>query len=396
MEWPVALSAHAADVLPAARDPLLRLFRVPKRVSDLPLVDTGGAWERASPEPVRGWSAVAFYFGRSIRRTRDVPVGLIQCAFGGTQAVAWTSRSALTSDPALARILADYGKRSSSKRESDPAHAGQALEKSGKRDTESAPQNPDSPRPPADSVSRNSPSAVYNAVIAPLIPYAIRGAIWYQGESDTAGAGRYLPLLKAIITGLRTDWGEGDFPFLIVQLAPFLKRAEAPMESGLAELREAQREASLSIPNVGLAVITDAGDETDLHPRDKEIVGERLALLARSMAYGEVVEAVGPTYERMTIEAGTIVLHFQNVDGGLEVRGGKDLTGFTIVGDDGKVVNATAVIRGDTIVVSAPETPHPTAVRYGWADYPDGNLWNHAGLPASPFRTDLLKSEVKP
>ena len=225
-------------------------------------------------------------------------------------------------------------------------------------------------------------------MIAPLIPYAIKGAIWYQGESNAGRAEQYRTLFTDMIRNWRRDWGQGDFPFLAVQLAPWKEIKAQPAESDWAELREAQWLATKSLPNVGMAVITDVGDPKDIHPTKKQPVGERLALAARGIVYGEKIEFSGPIYRGGgSLSAGKFIVEFDHVGKGLEARGG-ELKGFSICGQDRKFVWAKAEIVGNTVVVSSPEVLYPVAVRYGWSDCPVVNLWNKDGLPASPFRTD--------
>jgi sialate O-acetylesterase len=240
------------------------------------------------------------------------------------------------------------------------------------------------PRPPW------KPSELYNGMIAPLVPYALRGALWYQGEANAntlTQAEEYHRLFPDLIRDWRSLWGEGDFPFLLVQLAPYKQIQHEPRESSWACLREAQLQATQKLPNVGEAVIIDVGNENDIHPTHKKPVGERLALAARAIAYHEPIEYSGPIYKQMKIKGNRIILTFDHLGGGLEARDG-DLTGFAIAGADQKFFWALADIKGNTVVVHSPLVQEPAAVRYGWADYPVVNLWNKAGLPASPFRTD--------
>ncbi|HEX5324689.1 MAG TPA: sialate O-acetylesterase [Capsulimonadaceae bacterium] len=245
------------------------------------------------------------------------------------------------------------------------------------------------PAPPASPEGlQNEPSTLYNGMIAPLIPYGIKGAIWYQGESNADRSYQYRSLLPAMIDDWRTRWGEGSFPFLIVQLANFMATKPQPSESGWAELREAQLMTWQHVPNTGMAVIIDIGDANDIHPKDKQDVGSRLALAAGAVAYGDTRdEYSGPIYKSMTTEGNRIHLTFDHLGGGLVAKGGL-LSGFAIAGADKHWVWANAIIDGDTVVVSSPEVPNPVAVRYAWADNPVCNLYNKAGLPASPFRTD--------
>lgn len=244
---------------------------------------------------------------------------------------------------------------------------------------------PTLPSPPG--LNQNLPSVLYNGMLAPLLPYTMAGATWYQGESNTGRPGQYRSLLTALIQSWRSDFAHKDFPFLIVQLAPYLAIQPEPQESGWAALREAQSQVARDLPDVGVAVITDVGDEKDIHPTRKQPVGERLALAARKLAYGERIVASGPSFRSAAVGKGKLSVSFDNVGNGLEARGGA-LTGFALAGADEKFVNADAVIVGQRVEVSSPQVATPKYVRFGWADYPVVNLWNKDGLPATPFRTD--------
>ncbi|NOY78525.1 MAG: 9-O-acetylesterase [Calditrichaeota bacterium] len=243
------------------------------------------------------------------------------------------------------------------------------------------------PRQPSVPRLSNQPSVLFNAMIAPLIPFPIRGVIWYQGESNADRAYQYRKLFKALIQDWRNHWGEGDFPFLFVQLANYMPRKPEPSEDAWAELREAQTMA-LSLPNTGMAVTIDIGNAKDIHPKNKQEVGRRLALIARHLVYGDSVDYSGPMYQSMTIEGNRIRLKFSHVDGGLITKGENAPVGFAIAGADHKFYWARAKIDGPTVVVWNPNVLHPVAVRYAWASNPKCNLYNRAGLPASPFRTD--------
>ncbi len=246
---------------------------------------------------------------------------------------------------------------------------------------------PGRPREPrAVKGNPNVPTVLYNAMIAPVIPYGIKGAIWYQGESNANRAYQYRSLFPGMIRDWRTKWGQGDFSFFFVQLANFQKRMPQPIEDTWAELREAQL-MTLSLPKTGMAVTIDIGDAKDIHPKNKQTVGERLALAARHVAYGEDLVYSGPIYTSMTVEGNDIRLHFDHVGSGLVAQGGPP-TGFSIAAADRKFVWANARIEGDTVVVYAPGVKQPKAVRYAWARNPFCNLFNEEGLPASPFRTD--------
>ncbi|MDZ7370753.1 MAG: sialate O-acetylesterase, partial [candidate division KSB1 bacterium] len=215
---------------------------------------------------------------------------------------------------------------------------------------------------------------------------ALRGAIWYQGESNASRAYQYRTLFPTLINCWRQKWGQGDFPFLFVQLANFKPTAPEPGDSDWAELREAQL-MTLSLPNTGMAVAIDIGDAFDIHPKNKQEVGRRLALNALAKAYGRDIVYSGPIYKSMSFEGNKIRLKFDHVGSGLVAKGPK-LTGFAIAGTDKKFVWAEAEIEGETVLVWSPQVPDPAAVRYGWADNPNCNLYNREGLPASPFRTD--------
>jgi sialate O-acetylesterase len=345
MEWPVRNSADAEATIEGANDPRLRLFTVPRQATDEPRRDVEANWVPTRPETVRGFSAVAYSFGRELRKELKVPVGLINTSFGGTPAEAWTSRPALEADSDFKDILEHPGR------------------------------------------NQNRPAGLYNAMIAPLVPYAFQGAIWYQGESNANRAAQYRKLFPAMIKDWRTAWGQGDFPFLFVQLAPFMKIQEEPKDSAWAELREAQSLTLTASPRTGMAVITDLGDERDIHPKQKAPVGARLALAARALAYGQDLVYSGPVFDELKVEGDKAALSFKHLGGGLVAKDG-DLKGFAIAGKDGKFHNARAEIQGDKVVVSSPEVSEPAAVRFGWADYPVVNLYNKEGLPASPFRTD--------
>ena len=241
-------------------------------------------------------------------------------------------------------------------------------------------------KPLALGGDQNTPTVLFNAMIAPLMPFGIKGAIWYQGESNVGRAAQYRTLFPAMISDWRRQWGQGDFPFLFVQLANYLEEKNQPVESAWAELREAQL-LSLALPNTGMAVTIDIGDANDIHPKNKQEVGRRLALAARHLVTQEDLVYSGPLYTAMQIEGDRIRLYFDHTAEGLVARGGP-LTGFAIAGADGHFVWAQAYIEKDTVVVHAPGVSKPTAVRYAWADNPFCNFFNSAGLPASPFRTD--------
>ncbi len=379
MEFPLKNSFQAEADLAAATNSQIRLFKVPKNRQESPTVIIKSAWELLSPQSAEYFSAVGYYFGRDLQQARKVPVGLIGTYWGGTPAEAWISRPALEHNARYQAELLDTGAAATKswRQQLDAFEKDKAAaEKGGKHFTKTAPRQP-----------WNS-CELYNGMICPLFPYAIKGAIWYQGESNAPRAEQYRSLFPDLIRCWRRSWGQPDFPFLCVQLAPFKATQAEPGESDWAELREAQLLATQVLPHTGMAVITDVGEQKDIHPRKKAPVGARLALAARAIAYGEKVEYSGPTYKSMTVSGDKAVLKFTHVGRGLEARDG-ELKGFAVCGEDHKWVWAKAEIqKNNTVAVSSSEVSKPVAVRYGWADFPVVNLWNKDGLPATPFRTD--------
>ncbi len=396
MEWPLRAAHDAKEAIAHSKNSNIRLFTVAKNTSDTPLKTLKGdpKWSECNETTSPSFSAVGYFFGRDLQKALNVPVGLIHTSWGGTIADAWTTRSALEHDSDLKSIVQKYD----ASRPSAPVDYEQALKRyeaalakhkqavaKAKEEGKTPPPAPRKPTPPDNNPNR--PCVLYNAMIHPLQPYAIKGAIWYQGESNAGRAYQYRTLFPTMIQSWRQTWKQGDFPFLFVQLAPYQKIVDEPQESNWAELREAQLLTSLHCKNTGMAVITDVGDPKDIHPRKKEPVGARLALAARALGYREKIEYSGPQYVKMTKKDGKIVLHFSHVGKGLEAKDGP-LTGFTIAGNDRKFFNAKAEIQGDAILVWCDKVIEPVAVRFGWANCPVVNLWNKDGLPASPFRTD--------
>jgi len=395
MEFKLARTVEADAALAHANDPLLRLYTVPKTVSDEPLATIRRsdppdhrAWEASDSESAAKFSAVAYFFGRDLRKALGVPVGLIHTSWGGTAAEAWTSRGVLEADPSLRPLVEGYEK--SLDRYPEALEKFKAAQLEHRKKVEQARADGKEPPPaPRAPVGPKTPhlAALYNGMIVPLQPYAIRGAIWYQGESNAGRAFQYRTLFPAMIKNWRDDWNQGDFPFLFVQLAPYRAIETEPGDSDWAELREAQLRTSRTVPATAMAVITDLGEQKDVHPRRKEPVGARLALAARAMVYRDPVLGSGPEYDGMEVRGDRVVLRFRNVGRGLVARDGP-LTGFAIAGEDRKFVNTQAAIEGETVVVHVDRVAGPVAVRFGWANFPVVNLWNADGLPASPFRTD--------
>ena len=387
MQMTVKSSADSEKVIAQCKDPMVRLITIPRGGKDepqteLPAANPPVSWQECAPETLPDFSAVGYFFGKHLREALKVPVGLISSNVGGTPAEAWTRRAVLEKEfpdvfTRQAEAIQNFPQTLEryNKAIADLKKAGKPIPQQMKR----VPENP--------VTSAKRPCGLYNAMIAPLLPYAIKGAIWYQGESNAGRAYEYRKLFPAMIKCWRDDWKQGDFPFLFVQLAPFMKIEPEPKESGWAELREAQLLTALHCPKTAQAVITDVGEEADVHPKQKDPVGARLALAAQAIAYGEKIEFSGPAYAAMKVQGNKVILSFTHLGGGLVAKDGA-LKGFTIAGADKKFVNAQAEIQGDKIVVCCDQVAKPAAVRYGWANFPVVNLWSKAGLPASPFRTD--------
>jgi sialate O-acetylesterase len=388
MQWSVDASDNATAEIAAANYPKIRLFLVPLVHAGKPAKDVKAAWTVCTPDTVRSFSAVCYYFGRELHKSLNVPVGMIASSWGGTAVQPWippagyeavaelegerkqieslrTAYQAALKDrlPALKEWLEGAEKA---------AAAGQPI-----AEPLAMPANPFN--------SNGGFTGLYNGMIHPLAPFTIRGTLWYQGEANVGQGMHYRDLMKGLILGWRSAWSQGDLPFLFVQLAPFQYGTNPQF---LPELWEAQT-AALKVPNTGMAVTTDISDIHDIHPRNKQEVGRRLALWALARFYGknELVYS-GPIYESAEVEGSRIRVRFQHADGGLVARDGKPLTWFSIAGAEKKFVPATATIDGETVVVESSDVSAPTAVRFGWHETAEPNLANKAGLPASPFRSD--------
>lgn len=358
---------NAEAELAAATYPNLRLFKIEKELAAAPRADLGKyqGWAECSGDSLDtiSFSAAAYFFGQMIHTNLNVPVGLIESSWGGTRIEPWTPPVGFRLIPSLATF------------------ANQA-------------------EPGTNKLSSSRPTAIYNAMIAPVAGYAIRGALWYQGESNlndtnpATGYQHYHEKMQALVGGWRKVWGEGDFPFYFVQIAPFKyftgKTVRAQSAEMLPEFWTVQSRAARQIKNCGMVVTTDLVDDlNDIHPRNKKDVGRRLALLALDETYDREVESEGPVFEKVKFTKGKAILKFDEAEGGLKSSDGQPLTWFTIAGADGKFVPAEAKIVGeDTIEVSAAGVLEPKAVRFAWHETAMPNLVNGAGLPAEPFRTD--------
>lgn len=392
MEWPVGQSVKAAAEMADANNyPQIRLFTVGKKVSYEPMKNCKGNWQVCNSQSVKGFSAVGYFFGRQLNKELNIPIGLINTSWGGTPAESWMSKDALNANPDFVPILKRFGETVANYPELQKKYQmeKQKYEKEAadlRREGKPIPPRPEIYEP----IGLNhpySPTGLYNGMILPIVPYGIRGAIWYQGESNAWRAYQYRTLLPAMIKNWRQTWNQGDFPFLLVQLANWKAVEPEPKENDWAELREAQL-MTLSVPNTGMAVTTDIGDANNIHPTNKQDVGKRLALWALAKTYKKDVVYSGPLYKYMEIEGNKAILHFDHVGGGLVAKGGEPLKGFAIASQDKKFVWGDAKIEGDTVVVSSDKVAEPAAVRYAWAINPICNLYNKEELPASPFRTD--------
>ncbi len=399
MELPLTKTDDAAGAAAQANDGQLRLCLVPSNLAlaprddILPTTPAADIWEVCTPETVAKFSAAGYYFGKNLRAALKRPIGLIEDAWGGTAAQVWTDPATLQSAPVFHHYVEEQQKFAAKYPGGDADFAAQI-----------AAQTQPGQKPGASLVKRGYgptiPSSLFDAMINPVIPFAIKGVIWYQGEDNAspASALEYARLFPAMITGWRTLWKEGDFPFLYVQLANLAQR----YNDNWPLVREAQFK-TLSLPNTGMAVTVDIGTPYYIHPPDKADVGLRLSLLARHIAYGENVVCSGPLYASMKVEGANIRISFRpdTIGGGLVIGSSPwkdpkakiilsttELQGFLLAGDDRKWVDAQATIDGNTVLVSSAQAPNPTAVRYAWAQSPLANLYNKNGLPASPFRTD--------
>jgi sialate O-acetylesterase len=358
---------NAETELAAASFPNLRIFLVEKNLSATPLDDLQKfqGWQACDSNALDRihFSAAAYFFGREIHTNLNVPVGLIESSWGGTRIEPWTPPAGFESVPALAKLAA-------------PVAAG------------------------TNKISNRQPTVLYNAMIAPIAGFALRGALWYQGESNL-GDTNYDAKMSALVGGWRTLWHEGNFPFYFVQIAPYRYLKDeakySPDTDSLPPFWLQQSQAARQIKNTGMAVTTDLVDDlNNIHPRNKQEVGHRLALLARHQTYGQKsLVSSGPAFRKIKLSENKAVLKFDHADGGLVSRDNQPLTWFTIADADGKFVPADAKIVDDTVEVSAAGVEKPVAVRFAWNQIAQPNLANRAGLPAEPFRTDAPNAAWK-
>ncbi len=386
MEMGVDGVTNAKAEIAAANYPKIRLFRALNRVSSYPLEDIEAhTWVATTPQTIGEFSAAAYFFGRQLQQKYGVPIGLIESSWGGTPAEAWTGMTSLGADASLMPVFAEWGKMMQDQsttllERAKRMQEWKQLADKAKQDGKPAPGWPWFPN--QDNCWQ--PGGLFNAMIAPLTRFPIRGAIWYQGESN-AGPERaplYAHLFQTMIQDWRRAWGQGDFPFLFVQIANFKTGPDAMWP----EVRDAQRR-TLALANTGMAVAIDIGEANNIHPLNKQEVGRRLALAAESISYGDKIEYSGPLFRQTTIEGSSMRVWFDHTAGGLKSRV-DGVPGFEVAGADGKFAAAEARIDGPTIVVSAPSVNSPRRVRYAWKDVPEASLFNGENLPASPFRSE--------
>ncbi len=402
MEMGIGMVQNAREEIAAANHPEIRLLKVARKWSPLPQDDIEGAWKVCSPQTVAeggwsGFSAAAYFFGRELNKKLGVAVGLIDASWGGTRIESWTPPEGFAAVPMLKQDyeMVQLGDPRSAIHEKRLGHtlndtehwlaaARQALAEKGI--VPAMPTYPAELLPPHDV--QNS-TALYNGSIHPLHPFALRGAIWYQGESNLGDGLLYTERMKALVGGWREVWGEGDFPFYFVQIAPYNYGGD-PEKMGI--FWEGQTMAAKTIPNTGMAVINDIGNLKDIHPKNKQEVGRRLALLALANTYGQKdVVCSGPTASSMAIEGDKLRITFNNVGGGLASRDGKPLDWFEIIdAEEGGFVKADAQIDGATVVLSAAGVKHPVAMRFAWNMLAEPNFMNAAGLPANSFRAGTV------
>ncbi len=386
MAWPVSRSRDFEKERAAAAYPKIRMFTVGRTAARVPQERCAGSWQVCSPETVGAFSAAAYFFGREIQAKLGVPVGLINSSVGGTPIEAWTSAEAQYGVPELEALFTRWDQRAA---EFNPLAAWTTYHRRAaahptavaraRAEGRPVPQAPRRPEWPRSDV--HHPAVQFNGMIAPLVPYALRGALWYQGEANAGteeSGALYRLQLRLLVEDWRSRWGQGDIPFAWVQLPNFRTPAR-----GWPAIRESMLRA-LELPNTGMTVNIDIGDPGDIHPASKQEVGRRLALWARARVYGEALEWSGPLPAAVRARGAEMVVRFTHAEG-LQTAGGEP-RGFEVAGKDGKWKRARARVEGRKVIAWSEDVPRPVAVRYAWEADPDGNLVNAAGLPASPFR----------
>lgn len=371
---------NAGKEIADANYPSIRFFTVGMNISHKPLNTVKGEWQTCTPENARKFSAVAYFFARELHQQKQVPVGIIASSWGASPAEAWTSGEALLTYPAFKDSILRYQQLQA---DWELLYTNYLAEKEAFKTLPAG-----SKKPPVLPLEKNYPSALYNAMIDPLVPYGIKGIIWYQGENNDKRAIQYRSLFPLLINDWRTKWNNSNLPFVYVQLANHKVKIATPVfKDDWALLREAQL-MTLKVPNTGMAVTVDIGEYNNIHPKNKQDVGKRLFLAANHLAYNNTTDTYsGPIYQSINITGSEAEISFTHIGKGLVIKG-DTLTGFAIAGADKKFYWANAKVKGDKVIVSSPMVANAVAVRYAWASNPDALFYNLDGLPASPFRTD--------
>ncbi|MEO7977471.1 sialate O-acetylesterase [Flavobacterium sp.] len=373
--WKTGVKNYTEEIQ-NANYPNIRLFTVLTNTSPKPLDDVKGSWAVCSPNTIKSFSAVAYFFGRELNQKLKIPIGLISTSWGGTKAEAWTSQNILEANPDFLPILEDDAKNEKVYQEKLENYY---LNLKNERLANNNDLSKSELKKPKKEDNKTS-YVLYNAMLHPLINYTMKGVIWYQGESNSGKAYLYQTLFPNMVKSWRDDWKQGDFPFYYVQITPH--KGQTP------EIREAQLLSLKRIPNSGMVVTTDIGDTNNIHPIDKQTVGYRLSLIARAKTYGEnKLVCSGPMYNHFKIKKNRIQLFFDDVGSGFK-KSSENLKEFEIAGADKIFYPADAKIDGKIVFVSSEKVKKPTAVRFAWKPVPEPNLFNAENLPASPFRTD--------
>lgn len=388
MEWDVRRTNGGEEAIAGSDNNQLRICVVPHNVQHTPADDVKVSWKHASPSSVRHSSAVGYYFTSKLQKEMDVPVGMLQVAFGGTVIESWMSREVLAAMPNKDKYMdpeamkAEYDARIAKIQPIIDAY--ERAKDSARVNNLSSP-----PRPSEIPSEYKGTTTIYNGEVCPIVPFAVRGVAWYQGESNAypKRADTYYELLPVMINLWRSDWKEPKLPFIIIQITPNRKPQTDPNEwSGIAVIQDAQAKTTEKVSHTALITTMDCAEE-DVHYKEKHPVGERVLLAAQYLCYGSKAEYCGPTFESMQIKGNKCVISYNHARKGLYLQGDK-LSGFVIAGKDRKFYFADARIVGNKVEVSSPQVSAPVAVRYGWANFPEVNLFNKEKLPASPFRTD--------
>jgi len=391
MEWALSRSTGGEEASAASTNDQLRIFNVPHNVQMQPVDNVNAKWVLSEPKTTKMISAVGYWFLSKLQKELNVPVGFINVSFGGTVIESWMSQETMNALPVKDKYMdlqiqkAEYDKK---ELELKP------IRDAWQRAVDSCKVNnlPAPPRPSVLPSEFKGATTIYNGEICPLVPFVVKGIAWYQGESNAYinRAETYYDLLPAMIKLWRNDWKRHDLPFIIFQIASFRNKQTDPNEkSGIAIVQEAQLKASQTIPNTALVCTIDMS-ESDVHYKNKQLIGERAAKAALNLAYRKKIEYSGPIYKSMKVDGNKVILEFSHAGKGL-MQKGDTLKGFVLAGSDKKFYFADAKIDGNKVVVSCKDVANPVAVRYGWADFPEVNLFNKEGIPASPFRTDEWK-----